>query len=155
MRLLSLLVPVALLLSACGDRGTLVRESWSFSDGQWLSGDAKSVSMTIDDTSKVYRIDLDLKHGTDYGYQNLYVRTVTRYPSGKEVTGVTSLELAEKSGEWSGDCGGSTCTISLPLQAKFTFPEPGAYAWSIEPYMRTDTVSGIRRLTVTCSAVSE
>lgn len=155
MRLLSLIVPVAFLLSACGDRGTLVRETWQWSDGIWLAGDAKSVSMTVDDTSKVYRIDLELKHGTDYGYQNLYVRTVTRYPSGKEVTGVTSLELAEKSGEWSGDCGSSNCTISLPLQAKFTFPEPGTYAWSIEPYMRTDTVSGIRRLTVTCSAAPE
>ena len=155
MRLLSLLVPAALLLSACGNRGTLVRESWSFSDGQWRSGDAKSITMTVDDTSKVYRIDLDLKHGPDYGYQNLYVRTVTKYPSGKEVTAVTSLELAEKSGEWSGDCGGSTCTISLPLQAKFTFPETGTYTWAIEPYMRMDTVSGIRRLTVTCSAVPE
>jgi gliding motility-associated lipoprotein GldH len=155
MRLLHLIVPAALMLSACGDRGTLVRESWTFSDGQWLSGDAKSVSMTVDDTAKVYRIDLDLKHGTDYGYQNLYVRTVTTYPSGKTVSSVTSLELAEKSGEWAGDCGGSTCTISLPLQAKFTFPETGTYAWAIEPYMRTDTVSGIRRLTVTCSEASE
>lgn len=155
MRLLSLIVPAALLLSACGDRGTLVRESWSFADEQWLSGDAKTLSMTVDDTTKAYRIDLDLKHTTDYGFQNLYVRTVTTYPSGKTVSSVTSLELAEKSGEWSGDCGGSTCTISLPLQAKFTFPETGTYAWSIEPYMRTDTVSGIRRLTVTCSALSE
>jgi hypothetical protein len=78
---------------------------------------------------------------------------VTTFPSGKEVSSITSLELANIDGTWAGDCRGKTCSISLPLQQKFTFPEIGKYKWSIEPYMRMDTVPGIKTLTVTCRKI--
>jgi len=133
----------------------LVEEKWEFPNDQWIAGDVKSISLHANDTLQKFKLDIRLKHDTDYSFQNLYIRTKTKYPSSKEVFSVTSLELANANGSWSGDCNKGTCRIELPLQQKFSFPEPGDYTWSIEPYMRTDTLSGIKSLTVSCQKAAK
>jgi gliding motility-associated lipoprotein GldH len=143
-----------LTLSAC-DRGILHSEKWEWKDHQWINGDKKSFILEAVDTTTVYQMDIDLSHSETYGFQNLYIMVLTTYPSGKEVTSVTSLELTDGDGSWAGDCSGKACSISLPLQRKFTFPEVGKYTWAVEPYMRTDNVKGINSLKVTCRKVKE
>jgi len=113
------------------------------------------MKMVAPDTTTVYQMDLDVVHSDTYGFQNLYVRTTTIFPSGKEVSSVTSLELINADGTWAGDCSGGHCSISLPLQHGFTFPETGTYTWSVEPYMRMDTIQGIKSLSITCRKVKE
>lgn len=149
-----LLIGFTLLLAACNS-DVLLSERWEWKELAWAVGDTKQVTLEAVDTTTVYRMDLTIEHTDTYAWQNLYVRTLTRFPSGKEVTSVTSLELSQPGGVWAGDCGGSTCRITLPLQQRFTFPETGTFTWSIEPYMRTDTVAGIQSLTVTCTRVKE
>lgn len=144
-----------LLLTGCTRSDEIASASWEWPDHQWLAGDAKSMDITVHDTAQLFRLDLDIRHNTDYPYQNVYIRTVTRYPSGREVASVTSLELADAGGQWAGDCAGKKCALSLPLQERFTFPEPGTYTWTIEPYMRMDTVAGIRSLAIACSKMTE
>ena len=111
--------------------------------------------MQAADTTTVYQMDIVLDHEETYGYQNLYVRTTTIFPSGKEVNSVTSLELINTDGSWSGDMGENCCKVEIPLQQKFTFPEVGAYTWTVEPYMRIDTINGINSLKVTCRKFKE
>ncbi len=147
-------VSVILLLSSC-DRGVLVSEKWSWKDHQWIHGDQKTMVMEAKDTTTVYALDVILRHDDNYPYQNLYVRTVTTYPSGKQVASVVSLELLDDEGKWTGDLGEKCCKAELPLQQRFTFPEIGTYTWKIEPYMRVDTVPAIRSLTVKCREVKE
>lgn len=149
-----LVISVCVMLAAC-QQDVLVTEKWEWKEQTWVRGDSKEMTLEAIDTSTVYRMDLTVEHADTYPWQNLYVRTLTRFPSGKEVTSVTSLELSQPGGLWAGDCSGSTCRITLPLQQRFTFPETGLFTWSIEPYMRTDTVSGIKSLTVTCTRVKE
>src|SRR5690606_15264738 len=143
------------MLAGCTRGDEIASASWAWPDHQWLAGDAKSMDIAVYDTAQLFRLDLDLRHNTDYPFQNFYIRTVTRYPSGREVTSVTSLELADAGGQWAGDCTRQSCTLSLPLQERFTFPEPGTYTWTIEPYMRMDTVAGIRSLAIACSKMTE
>jgi len=143
-----------LSLSAC-DRGVLISEKWEWKDEQWLAGDKKSLVMEAADTSTVYQMDLVLGHEETYGFQNLYIKTTTTFPSGKEVVSVTSLELVDEDGAWTGDTGEQCCKTELPLQRRFTFPEVGQYTWTVEPWMRIDTVKGINSLKVICSKVEE
>ncbi len=111
--------------------------------------------MEAKDTATVYQMDIQINHEETYKYQNLYIRTLTKYPSGKEVSSVTSLELINQDGSWAGDMGENCCKVDIPLQQRFTFPEIGSYTWTVEPYMRTDTVQGINSLKVTCRKVKE
>ena len=139
----------AFIIAGCNSE-VLVSEEFALENAQWLNGDKKSLTITAADTSTVYQMDVNVRHTTDYGFQNLYVRTLTTFPSGKEVTSITSLELINPDGSWSGKCSGDHCEVDLTLQSRFTFPEVGNYTWSIEPYMRMDTVAGIESVEVIC-----
>ena len=111
--------------------------------------------MDAADTTTVYHLDLVVGHEETFGFQNLYIKTTTTFPSGKEVVSVTSLELLDEEGNWAGDLGENCCKVQLPLQKRFTFPEVGQYTWSVEPWMRMDTIKGINSLKVICSKVKE
>lgn len=111
--------------------------------------------MEATDTSTVYQMDIQVSHDEKYGFQNLYIKTLTTYPSGKEVASITSLELINDDGSWAGDKGEGGRKVDIPLQQRFTFPEVGKYTWTVEPYMRVDTIPGINSLEVTCSKVKE
>ena len=140
--------------TACKD-DVLISQKWKWDDERWVYTDAKTFNIEAKDTTIQYAMDLELKWNQAYDFENLYVRTKTKFPSGKEVVSVTSLEMTEESGQWDGDCGGSYCKLNYPLQKVFTFPEPGSYTWTIEPYMRVDTVDGIRSLEVTCRKIKK
>jgi gliding motility-associated lipoprotein GldH len=133
----------------------LASAEWEWKDQRWIHGDKKTLTMTATDTTTLYKMDLKVNHKESYPYNNLYVRTVTTYPSGKEVVSVTSLELVNPDGTWAGDRGEKCCRLKLPLQSRFTFPEIGEYSWTVEPYMRIDTVPGIKSLEVICRPVEE
>ena len=133
----------------------MVKEKWSWKDDQWIHGDKKTMVMEAVDTTTVYALDVIVNHEETYPFQNLYVRTLTTYPSGKEVTSVVSLELMDDLGQWSGSTRGNCCKVELPLQQRFTFPETGKFTWTIEPYMRVDTIHGINSLQVICREVKE
>jgi gliding motility-associated lipoprotein GldH len=154
MRFLAVILFLCLLLNAC-QQETILKEKFNTEENRWVASDSMSVRFVVEDTSQVYDMEMNVVHAEDYGYQNLYVRIFTTFPSGKKQSSVTSLELAEKDGSWSGDCGGGTCEITLPLQQHFKFPEPGSYSWSIEPYMRIDTVAGIESIEVICKSIKE
>lgn len=137
------------LFTACS-KGVLKEEKWTWKEKQWIHGDRKTMVIEAVDTSRLYQMEVRLKHEESYPFENLYVRTITVFPSGKEVTSVVSLELVEDNGSWSGDQGENCCFIEYMLQKQFTFPEMGTYSWSIEPYMRIDTIKGIKSVKVTC-----
>jgi gliding motility-associated lipoprotein GldH len=153
-RIASIGIIFLLTLSAC-DRGVLVSEKWEWKNQQWHAGDKKSFVMEATDTTTVYQMDIQISHEESYGYQNVYIRTLTTYPSGKDVTSVTSLELINQDGSWAGDKGEGGRKVDIPLQQRFTFPEVGKYTWTVEPYMRMDTIQGINSLKVTCRKVKE
>jgi gliding motility-associated lipoprotein GldH len=133
----------------------MVNSKFKFSEDQWIAGDLKSIELTAPDTTSPYHMLIKVKHEDTYGFQNLYVRTHITYPSGKTISSVTSLELADAQGRWAGNCGSQYCNLELVLQDRFTFPETGKYIWAIEPYMRTDTVQGIAAIAIQCRRINE
>lgn len=135
------------MLLSCS-QSPLVEEKFEFSDEVWLNGEKRTVTFEAPDTSTIYDMEVELQHASDYGYQNLYVLISTTFPSGKQDSSITSLELSETGAGWSGDCAGGQCSVTLPLLRTFTFPEKGTYTWSIEPYMRMDTIKGIHELKI-------
>lgn len=155
MRLLFIGMASVLMCMGCQKNNVLNAVDWVMEHNYWVSGDEKSFTLTAGDTSKVYAMEITLAHDVSYPYQNLYIKTNTVFPSGKEVESVTSIELMRNDGAWAGDCRGQTCHISMPLQERFTFPEIGTYTWSVEPYMRIDTVPGIHYFEVVVLEVAD
>ncbi len=141
-------------LTGC-EKGVLNSAEWPMENQQWISNDPKSFLLEAVDTTTIYAMDISLTHDIAYPFQNLYIKTQTTFPSGQVVESVTSLELLNKDGSWAGDCNSQSCTITLPLQQRFTFPEVGTYKWSVAQHMRKDTIEGIKKFKVVCREVDE
>lgn len=133
------------LFTACGP-DYLFQETREIPNGQWTYADTLDYALAIEDTTEVYSLFLELGHTTSYGFQNLYVRIHTRFPDGQRPAKVVSLELADKAGIWAGDCSNQRCTVRIPLQENAYFNQPGEYLFTIEQFMRQDSLPGVERV---------
>lgn len=140
-----LLTAHCLLFLGCG--GDFVFEKKLEVPNQaWAYQDTLKFDFSIEDTAKIYSLQLDVNHAADFGFQNLYVQMHTRYPSGKVEKQVVSLELANRGGVWNGECGGNFCLLEIPLQERAIFKEPGAYQLAVEQFMRQSPLPGVRSM---------
>ncbi len=127
--------------TACGPE--VVYEQHRDLPGQWAYADSVVFAYDIADTSRAYDLTLEVDHRDVFATQNLYAEFTTVYPDGRRQTEPLSLELADGSGRWLGDCRGEECTLRLPLQASTHYPAAGAYAMILRQFMRRDSVPGL------------
>jgi gliding motility-associated lipoprotein GldH len=100
----------------------------------------------VTDTNQLYDLHLIMKHGVDFGFQNFYVNIKTFFPGGEELEERVSLQLANKFGQWYGECGGESCTLDIPIQQSAYFNEPGTYRVEIEQYSRENPLRSIKEI---------
>ena len=140
--LVALTLGFALLtLTACGPE--VIYEQHHDLPGEWSYADSVAFGYDIADTSRAYDLVLEVDHEDVFATQNLYAQFTTVYPDGSRQTEPLSLELADGSGRWLGDCRGEQCTLSLPLQVSTRYPDPGSYAMVLRQFMRQDSVPGL------------
>jgi len=132
---------LALVFASCGP--TLVHEQHFELDGQWSYVDSVQFRYEITDTEKAYDLVLQVLHTDVYPTQNLYTRFVTVYPNGLRQSEPVSIELADKFGQWLGDCAGERCELNIPLQQGAKYPENGTYGLTIHQYGRQDSLQAI------------
>lgn len=138
-----LAITAALLFAAC-ERVPLYEQSHDLNSEQgWGYDNSYSFNFAIEDTSKSYELLLDLGHSREYKHENLYLQLTTAFPGGDTTRSPLSLELANKAGQWYGKCSGKYCHVSIPLQEKIHFQEPGNYALIFDQFMREPQVEGI------------
>lgn len=145
MKYLSLFV-LAVFGVGCGP-DVLFEQSMPVAETGWAYADSLDFSFEIADTTKVYDVILEVEHSEDYGFQNLYVKTNTVFPSGKTDKQVLSLELANKVGFWLGKCSGGNCHLRIPIQQKIFFPEKGTYHFHMEQFMRQSPLPELKSIT--------
>ena len=123
--------------------GVHYRKEYPIPESGWTYGDSLSFSFPIQDTLALYDLILSIEHRPDYPYQNLYTQIHTLFPSGKRLSQVLSLELMDKAGYWQGRCRGEQCTLRIPIQESAYFNEIGTHSFTVEQYMRQDSLPGI------------
>lgn len=134
------------ILFSCDPPNYIYEDSRSFLDDPWVYPDSAVYHFAIKDTSRYYNLLLELDHGKNYPYENLYVQFVTTFPDATSVADVVSITLADASGQWYSDCRGKTCTFYLTLQDQAVFKQKGEYSIKVIPWMRNDTISDVYRL---------
>ena len=92
---------IIILLVSC-DESSLHTESKSFTDNRWDWNDPFKTSFNVEDTSKTYDLLLDLKHGDNYEFQNIYLSVSTKFPTDTIVTSLLPINMAQKNGSWYG-----------------------------------------------------
>lgn len=143
---LSLMIIGALfLLSGCG-RDYIYDTTRELPETGWAYENPASFPFEVNDTNKIYNIWLDIAHTAAYQNQNLYTKIYTTFPDGHQINEVVSLELANKAGEWFGECSGQICALRVPLQMDTYFNQSGKYRITIEQYMRQDSLAEVQSI---------
>lgn len=138
---------ILLSLSSCSPDYVLEKELEVNRDA-WLYRDSLSFPFEIKDTVQRYKILMEMDHSPDFQWQNLYVNIGTRFPSGKYIQQAVSLEMADPSGIWNGDCSNQNCKLLIDLQEKVRFDEKGDYIITLAQFSRTDSLKGIHRISL-------
>jgi len=145
MKNIFLLLVLYCLISSCSPSFTYEKDI-SLPENTWSHSNQLAFSFEISDTKALHNLYLDVAHGIEFKTQNLYVQFHTKPPSGETVSDVVSLELAEKTGIWFGNCGGDWCDLRIPIQSGVYFKEAGTYTVTIEQYTRTEDLKDVKSI---------
>ena len=136
-------------LGSCGEN-YLYSDTHKMGEVGWTYADSLKFDFEIADTSKRYNLLLTVHHTPDFSNENLYVKFTTVFPKGLEalqgkdrVAQTTSLTLAQKDGQWLGQCSAKECVMQIPIQMNTWFPESGKYSLLVEQFMRRDSLKEI------------
>lgn len=140
-----LLLLFCCLLQSCG-QSFIYEKDIALPENTWNYENTLDFPFEVTDVKALQNLYLDITHSTEFKTQNLYVQFHTKSPSGKVVSDMVSLELAEKNGVWFGNCGGTWCDLRIPIQSGAYFEETGTYTLSIEQYTRTDVLKGVKSM---------
>lgn len=130
------------LLIGCGD-GPKYSEKISITEGKWTYKTPLVYSFDVNSSESLHDLFFSLTYGANFGFQNIYVKIITEYPSSDSTEDVVSLNLTDGSGTFLGDCNSSKCTIDILLQEKFRFKETGKHTISIYQHSRENELNSV------------
>ena len=70
----------------------------------------------------------------------------TGYGSNERTKNQVSVEMADKAGQWRGDCSGNSCSVQTLLQEGAKFPQKGHYIFTISQNNRIDSLQFIEKI---------
>jgi gliding motility-associated lipoprotein GldH len=133
---------IMLLCLSCNS-GTYYTDSVRMEDEKWSMYDPANFSCLIDDTARIYDINLSVRTSTDYPYRNLYLFVVTSFPSGSSLTDTIQGIVADEKGEWLGKGAGDIREVTIPFKSNVYFPETGEYHFKVIHGMRDTVLKGV------------
>lgn len=129
----------------CGENFSY-SETKELANNQWTYADTVSFTVHIEDTARIFNLYLDIDHTLDYPFQNLYIKVHTNFPDGQRLSEQVNVDMADKAGQWYGNCRGEHCTLRVNLQEGAYFNQPGEYTITFEQYMRENPLLGVKGL---------
>jgi gliding motility-associated lipoprotein GldH len=111
-------------------------DGWTYEEGQ-------TFTVNISDTTQAYNLYINIRHTTEYNYNNIWILLTTTLPDGNILTDQIELQLAEPTGEWTGNCLDGICFNSILARSNFRFFLPGEHQFTIAQDMRVSPLQGI------------
>lgn len=140
-RLLLLFIGISLIVGC--ESNVIYEESKPVNTYGWHLCDSLQYSFDIQDSAQRYDLSVSVRHRDVYDYTNLYVKILTKLPSGEIKSEVVSLPLCDESGKWLGKCAGDVCFSRILLLSRTYFPIKGTYNFYIMHEMRQEKLKNI------------
>ena len=155
MKYLPFLLFVFVLLSSC-EKESYSYKATSEAPERGLSyTDTLRFEMDVQDTVKFHKLVLDVNYKDVYPYQNMYVKIITEKPNDNPIEQVISLQLAEESGKWIGECNNGECVTSISLKEKVRFDKLGLHTFKFVQNTRREVVDEVLSMTLKLQDVIE
>lgn len=132
----------SLLLSSCG-QDILFEQNQKISDGSWNSKSPAVFELDVKDTLTGYDFYINVRNSGSYGFSNMYVFVVTRFPGGQVIRDTVECMMATPEGEWIGTGFGDLHDQSILFKRAVNFPRSGTYRFELIQAMREDPLEGV------------
>lgn len=134
----------SLLFFSCGS-DSVFEEINTFEEDEWTRKDTAIFNFTIKDTAQTYNIYYDIRYDNEYPFYNLYVKQSLLDSAGNPLLKEQQemILFDRKTGQPLGSGFGNIYDHRVLSRRNFTFPYAGDYTFSIEQYMRKDTLPGV------------
>jgi gliding motility-associated lipoprotein GldH len=143
----AVLLCLGMVLSSCNS-GLIYQAEKEIPVSAWAFQDSVLFNFEISDTVNAYSFWLDIKHSTEYAFENLYLKVTTGFPNGKAISDIMPIQFSDEMGKWIGNCSTENCELPILMQEQFFFQDPGKYTLTFQQYSRKDTLQGISKLKV-------
>lgn len=153
-KILPIIFLFTLALTACTD-GLLYEENLKIKNAEWKREEKAQFKFEVEDTSSQYDLFINVRHGGDYPYRNLYLFTRTRSPGRLIAVDTAQMIFADKQGRWMGKGIGGIYDYQFRFREKVQFPEQGTYHFQIEHGMRDKVVPQITDIGIRIERSSE
>ncbi|MBL4710116.1 MAG: gliding motility lipoprotein GldH [Flavobacteriales bacterium] len=136
------------------DSNTVFEENLKIKEGMWDRQEKAHFEFEIKDSSAIYDIYVNFRHGGDYPYQNIYLFTETRSPSGRLAKDTAQILLADNKGRWFGKGIGDIFDYQLRFKRGDLFPENGVYHFELEQAMRDEVLESVTDVGISVKKVN-
>lgn len=139
---------IGISLWACKDQNVIYNQSVKIENSNWAYTDILEFDIPVADTLSYYHLDLFVDHDPEFKYQNIYINIISTFPDGSQNEDLVSLELADKTGRWIGDCSAKNCTAPFQLKTNIRFSQAGVHKFKIEQSSRQENLAGFKQVTM-------
>lgn len=128
---------IALLffITSC-ERGLVYEKNEKINLGQWNQNDHVDFDVMIDDTIATHNFYINIRHGGNYQFSNIFMFINTRMPDGKFFRDTIECSLSADDGRWYGSGIGDIRDVRILFKKNLVFPFKGKYHFGIEQAMR-------------------
>jgi len=141
----ALFILLLLLATSCGSRNVFFEYQSIPSEG-WHKYSVRSFNIDIKNHEKPYNVFINVRHGPNYPYQNLWLFVTQTAPNGVVSRDTIELFLADHRGRWLGSGSGAIREMQVLIKQDYKFPESGIFRFEIQQGMRTDVLQGITEI---------
>lgn len=118
----------------------------SFPTYTWKSGQEVTFAPEIDDTRKLYKLILGLRHLYGLQLESVPVTVKSISPSGKQTVKNYTLQIKNTRNENAGSCAGDICDFEMMIDDSLNFEEPGQYKYVVKHNIPSSKILGIMEL---------
>jgi gliding motility-associated lipoprotein GldH len=109
----------------------------------WNKDSLYKFDVSIDDTSALYNVYVNVRNTKEYPYQNLWLFLQKMNPDSSMVKDSIECYLADQRGKWLGSGMGSILEMPILYQQGVRFEHKGIYQFGIVQGMRDNVLVGI------------
>lgn len=129
-------------LSSC-DPNRVFEDNIDIPEFNWDTKNKLLFDVTIEDTTALHNLYVNVRHASHYQYANLYVFITIKFPNGKIAKDTLECRLADEEGQWAGEGMGDIWDNQILWKPNVKFPAPGKYTFEYEQAMREEQVQFI------------
>jgi len=133
---------VALFLVSC-DRDVMFEQNIRIPESVWNLQDSLSFSVEISDTVSLHNMYVNIRNTTDYPFSNFFMFLDIRFPDGQLIRDTLEMELADRTGNWTGRGMGHIKANRFLFRTGVWFPQIGTYTLTMQQAMRIDALPGV------------